>query len=229
MVTTTRGRRESDGAPRAAFAVQSEVICAIMKATHLNRLSARGLILIIVVTVMAIGLVTQHQELRRLRDFSQMQAQMLARQQEWATRAAAHLDLIGRYGIPYRYLEILAEQCATYDLDLEFMVGLMQIESNFNSNAQSHRNAYGLMQVRYSTARELDPGLSSFWQLYDPERNIELGTTYFRRLLDRYHGNYRMAALAYNRGPTRLDGEILVEAEISDRYYRLIRQAGIVN
>jgi soluble lytic murein transglycosylase len=203
------------------------VIREIMNATHLNRLSVRGLMLLLALAVMTAGLVTQHQEIRRLREYSTVQTEMLLRQQEWATRAASHLDLIGRYGIPYRYLEILAEECRTHDLSLEFMVGLMQIESNFNPNAQSTRNAYGLMQVRFPTALELDPGLDSFWQLYDPERNIKLGATYFRHLLDRYQGNYRMAALAYNRGPTRLDGEIMVEADISDRYYRLIRQAGM--
>ncbi|GEM_PF-1789626 len=229
MVTTTRGRRTSDRALRTAFAVLKEVIREIMTATHLDRLSLRGTALLLVLGVMTVGLVIQHQEIRRLRDFSLIQTDMLGRQQEWATRAATHLDLIGRYGIPYAYLEVLARQCTIHDLDLEFMVGLMQIESNFNPNAQSNRNAYGLMQVRFPTARELDPSLTSFWQLYDPVRNIRLGAEYFRGLLDRYHGNYRMAALAYNRGPTRLDDEILVEADISDRYYRLIRQAGIVD
>ncbi len=229
METIQQGRRAPDGARRAAFPVRGEVIREIMKATYLDRLKPRGTVLFLLISLMAIGLILQHQEITRLRDFSRVQADMLAGQQAWATRAASHLDLIGRYGIPYRYLETLAAECERHSLDLEFMVALMQVESHFNPNAQSNRDAYGLMQVRFPTAQDLDPALESFWQLYDPERNIRLGAEYFRHLLDRYAGDYRMAALAYNRGPSRLDGELMVEGDISDLYYRRIRQAGIVD
>jgi soluble lytic murein transglycosylase len=109
------------------------------------------------------------------------------------------------------------------------MVGLMQVESGFDPNAQSDKAAYGLMQVRFPTALEIDHNLQSYWQLFDPERNIRLGTAYFRRLLDRYNGDYRIAALAYNRGPSRLDDQILSQIELSDSYYRKIRAAGAIN
>jgi soluble lytic murein transglycosylase len=175
---------------------------------------------------MATVLFLQQQEIDRLRRLTAAQTEIVAEQQAWAATAVSHLELIRKYNIPYRYLEILADVSGELDLDLEFMVGLMQVESSFRQNAVSDRNAYGLMQVRMSTARALDPSIETFWQLYSPERNIRLGSTYFRQLLDRYDGDYRMASLAYNRGPTRLDGELSENMDISDHYYRRILTAG---
>lgn len=229
MVTTDGGRPGSGGGPRSAFTLIGEVINRAMEATQTGRLPFRQLVVFIVVAAMATGLVIQRQEINRLRTYYDAQVQVLVRQQQWATTAISHLELIRKYEIPYRYLETLAEVSNEFGLNLEFMIGLMQVESSFNPNAVSNKNAYGLMQVRLMTARELDPAIETFWQLYDPDRNIRLGATYFRKLLDRYDGDYRMAALAYNMGPTRLDGVISDNTYVSDRYYRKILTAGIVD
>ncbi len=197
-----------------------------MRYKQIDRPSIMRSIVFIGVAVLVSVLVLQQQEIDRLRKLSKTQTEIVAHHQTWATTAVSHLDLIRRYNIPYRYLEILAEVSREHDLDLEFMVGLMQVESSFNQNAVSDKDAYGLMQVRFSTALELDPTIETFWQLYSPERNIRLGSEYFRKLLDRYGGDYRMAALAYNRGPTRLDTELSDNIDISDHYYRKIRTAG---
>lgn len=197
--------------------------------TYLDRLHPRQWLAVALVAGLATLVVAQQQEIVRLERYVGHQSQLLAGQQRLAARAITHLELVRRYGIPYRYLEILADAAEEHDVDLEFMVGLMQVESNFNPNAQSHKSAYGLMQVRFPTAQELDPSLQSYWQLFDPQRNIRLGTAYFRKLLDHYGGDYRMAALAYNRGPSRLDDQILSQIRLSDSYYRKIRTAGAAN
>ena len=200
-----------------------------MKPSSVDRKSLGQWITLLAVAGMATLLIAQQQEIDRLRAFAGAQAEVLHHQQLWATRAASHLEILHRYDIPYHYLEVLADVSGEYDLDLEFMVGLMQVESAFDPSAMSDQDAYGLMQVRYPTAREIDPTLESFWQLYDPDRNIRLGAEYFRHLLDRYNGDYRIAAEAYNRGPTRLDGDLQANLDISDNYYRRIRAAGIID
>ena len=200
-----------------------------MKATSIDFRSIGQWIILLAVAASATLLIAQQQEIDRLDTIIETQSVVIRHQQQWETQAASHLEILRKYDIPYRYLEVMADASADHDLDLDFMVGLMQVESAFNPNAISNKAAYGLMQVRFPTAREIDPSLETFWQLFDPERNINLGVVYFRNLLDRYDGNYRIASEAYNRGPTRLDGDLQENLDISDHYYRKIRAAGIVD
>ncbi len=127
-----------------------------------------------------------------------------------------------KYRIPYQYLSLIRQECNRLDLDLDFMVALMRVESNYNANATSNRDARGLMQVQWPTATDVDSSLTSFWQLYTPEVNIRIGAEYFRYLLDRYNENYDRAAMAYNYGPARFD-ELWAEGEYSTRYPDMIR------
>ena len=117
------------------------------------------------------------------------------------------LALMRRYNVPAQYFYYVKTECREYDVDLEFALQMILIESGYDETAKSTANAHGLMQLRYPTAREVDPTLQSYWQLYDPRTNIRIGIAYFRALLDRYGGDYRSAAIAYNRGPTRYDLE----------------------
>jgi len=200
-----------------------------MKPTEFDPSIRRRTLVFLFVATLGTLLFVQQQQIGRLRDGVRVQEDLLAETSRLAARATAHLELIRRFGIPYDYLEVLADAASEHGLDLPFLVGLMQVESHFNPNARSEREAYGLMQVRFPTAQGLDPTLQSYWQLFEPDRNIRLGVSYFRSLLNRYGGDYRIAALAYNRGPTRLDSELLAEGDLPDRYYQRIKAAGIVN
>src|SRR5881296_3867039 len=84
---------------------------------------------------------------------------------------------------------------------------LVKIESNFNPKAKSKVGAIGYTQILPSTARLYEPGLTTT-QLYERGTNLRLGFRYLRDLLERYEGNpdakLRLALLAYNRGPARV-------------------------
>lgn len=77
---------------------------------------------------------------------------------------------------------------------------VMRQESAFRPCAVSTAGAMGLMQIMPSTAETL--GLAD---AFSPGQNVEAGARYLKQLLDRYHGDRRLALGAYNAGPNRVD------------------------
>ena len=77
-------------------------------------------------------------------------------------------------------------------------------ESQFDRKIVSRAGARGMMQLMPGTAREtagfIGVGYSPS-SLDDPQYNIQLGSWYFGRLMDRYQGSYPLAVAAYNAGP----------------------------
>ena len=89
------------------------------------------------------------------------------------------------------------------------VASLIRQESEFNPNAVSRANAYGLMQLLPSVGKSMarEEGLTKFqtFQLLDPETNIRLGTRYLRQMIDRFGGVEEYALAAYNAGPGAVD------------------------
>lgn len=103
-------------------------------------------------------------------------------------------------GGPERYESFVVEHSAKQSLSPELVRAVIQVESGFNPRARSPKGAMGLMQLMPATAREL-----GVVNPYDPEENIRGGTTYLRRLIDRYAGDVRLALAAYNAGSGAVD------------------------
>ena len=55
-----------------------------------------------------------------------------------------------------------------------------------------------------ATARWIEPGTSR-QELKNPQVNLRVGFKYLRSLIDRYHGNEKLALTAFNRGPGTVD------------------------
>lgn len=197
---------------RRVFRAGSSIPCAFLA----------GLLLCLLV-----ALCNESRQLRRIQDCVEIWEFVLSSQEEYIVELATDLGYLKRYPIPYDYFLLLKQYSQEYGLDLDFMLRLMCVESGFNLNARSSQGAHGLMQVKFSTAREIDSATKSFWQLYDPETNIRIGTAYFRQMLDRYNGDYRLAALAYNCGPTLLEERMALGHDLDASYFERIRSVGI--
>lgn len=84
-----------------------------------------------------------------------------------------------------------------------FALAIAKNESGFRQGAVSDAGARGVMQLMPGTARGLgvDP--------YDLSGNISGGVEYLRQQLEKFNGDFRLAAAAYNAGPgavSRYDG-----------------------
>ncbi len=103
---------------------------------------------------------------------------------------------------------IITEQAHIHNLDPLLIIALIQVESTFNTNAQSHKGAKGLMQLLPDTAqyinKKIDKGIPSNSNLFDAEINIKLGTAYMEYLLNKTNGNLEYALTAYNMGPANM-------------------------
>lgn len=124
-----------------------------------------------------------------------------------ADRAAGILDVSTRFGVPSPLATIIFDAALSEGLDPELAFRLVRVESNFNPRARSSANAFGLAQVQLPTARHYEPRITEA-ELFEPRRNLRIGFRYLHDLSTRYGDDMRLALLAYNVGPARLD-EIL--------------------
>jgi soluble lytic murein transglycosylase len=93
-------------------------------------------------------------------------------------------------------------------LDPYLVASLIRQESEFNPGAVSRANALGLMQllpkVGSAVAKQEKLRHFSSDQLFTPEVNLQLGTRYFREMVDKF-GAFEYALAAYNAGTNRVD------------------------
>ncbi|HEX4763867.1 MAG TPA: transglycosylase SLT domain-containing protein [Usitatibacter sp.] len=138
-----------------------------------------------------------------------------------ADRTMQLVDFAQRYPVPHR--DALTAAARQWNLDPALVYSIIRQESRFMPEARSRVGATGLMQLMPATAKWVarqipvhpyNPGM-----LRQPETNIQMGTYYFRRVLDDL-GHPTLAVAAYNAGPGRarrwrderaLEGAIYVE------------------
>ena len=116
-------------------------------------------------------------------------------------------DLALRF--PVTYSDQVLNNASLQSLDPAVVFGLMRQESMLDKNAQSPVGARGLMQIMPDTGRQIARKLNEPWSsadsLFNPDTNIKYGTFYYKQLLNRFNGNFALAAAAYNAGPNRVN------------------------
>jgi len=108
------------------------------------------------------------------------------------------------FGIPVRLSEAILGASDRNNMPPSLIFRVVRVESAFNPRATSYVGAVGLMQVKPSTARTVNPTVTRD-QLYDIDINLDIGQQYLKMLIDRYDGDTVRALAAFNAGPTRHD------------------------
>ena len=97
-------------------------------------------------------------------------------------------------------LKIVNKLAPKYKIDSNLAMAFIAVESNFNAQATSPKNAQGLMQLIPETAQRF--GVKD---AYKAEENIKGGLAYLRWLLAYYKGDVELVAAAYNAGEGAVD------------------------
>ncbi|PKY11821.1 transglycosylase [Acidithiobacillus marinus] len=137
---------------------------------------------------------------------SQAEAAKQAAQLVRATRIKRITRLAGPYA---RQVVLSARQFHVRPL---LVASVLYVENGGDYTGSASRissaGAIGPMQLMPLTAQVLSVNPD------DVRQNIRGGTLFLHRMLDRFHGNVRLALLAYNEGPTAVaSGNICPQAE----------------
>lgn len=118
-------------------------------------------------------------------------------------------DIVLRKIYPITYQEYVEKYSIQNDVDKYMIYAIIKAESNFKPEVKSQSKAIGLMQLLEETAVEMSNSIENQTvteeELYQPEINIKLGTSYYAYLLKHYKGNNILALTAYNAGMGNVD------------------------
>jgi hypothetical protein len=144
-------------------------------------------------------------------DFQRLQIERLERAYKYSAKYGIGADLAASI-----YDIALAE-----NVDPNLAFELVRVESGFHARAVSPVGALGYTQLMPATARLLQPGITRD-RIFDRDTNLRLGFRFFRTLVNHYHGDVRLALLAYNRGPGTVDRLIKAGADPGNGYAQLV-------
>jgi soluble lytic murein transglycosylase len=105
---------------------------------------------------------------------------------------------------PTSYKDTVFKYSKKYNLDPYLVFSVINVESKFDSFAESPKGARGLMQVTPQTGKYIAELLGEKEykneNLYDPETNIRYGCFYLSKLNNDFGGNMDCVLAAYNGG-----------------------------
>jgi soluble lytic murein transglycosylase len=111
---------------------------------------------------------------------------------------------------PMRWKPLAEAAGNKYDVKPELVFSIIRQESSFNPQARSHADAFGLMQLIPEMAKRAEAvtgiQLKAHEDLYQPEINIPLGTSFLRTTLDRWQGAFIPTVASYNASERAVSG-----------------------
>lgn len=112
------------------------------------------------------------------------------------------VKLFAQTTYPLRYIEIVEENAAEFEIDEPLLYALIKAESGFNKDAVSAVGAKGLTQITPETFEWLQTKTGENLEddaLFEPEISVYYGACFLDMLLDEF-GNTETALAAYHAG-----------------------------
>lgn len=118
--------------------------------------------------------------------------------------------------------DYIRELCEEYDVPMELVIAMIEIESGYRSDIVSKTSDYGLMQINTVNHKRLRSilGVTDF---LDPFQNVLCGIYMISGHLVDTDGNVELALMQYNRGPAGAL-ELWNEGVYSIPYSRMISE-----
>ena len=105
---------------------------------------------------------------------------------------------------PVDFTELVEAASSKWGVPKALVFAIIRQESAFNVRARSTADAFGLMQLIPSTARQTARkhkiSYRNYRDLYRPPKNVLLGTAHLKSLLTRYNNSFVFSVAAYNAG-----------------------------
>lgn len=105
---------------------------------------------------------------------------------------------------PLAYVDLIHKYSKEYNIDPYLIAAIINVESRYDKNAISSKEARGLMQISPITgnwaAEELSIEGFDLEKLFEPEINIRIGSWYLKVLEEEFDGNLQLILAAYNGG-----------------------------
>lgn len=110
---------------------------------------------------------------------------------------------------PLAYSDLYARYTNGKAISQSYAMAISRQESAWNPTARSPVGASGLMQIMPGTATHTVKmfniaGYRNASQLFDPETNINIGTSYLQYVYQQFGNNRIFSSAAYNAGPGRV-------------------------
>lgn len=158
-------------------------------------------------------------------------AAVIAREWDWPSQTIITLAKIRQWNdlelrFPLDHKQQVVRQANDHGIDSAWIYAILRQESAFATNARSSAGALGLMQLMPRTAREIATKVQhqaiESKDLFLPQINIKLGTTYLTQVYQDLQENPVLATAAYNAGPRRVKNWLPDEAQATDVWIETI-------
>jgi soluble lytic murein transglycosylase len=110
-----------------------------------------------------------------------------------------------RLAYPKAFADVVTKHCRANKVPEALQWAIMREESSFYPRAESFANALGLTQMMMKTAGRFAKWPVTREALFDPDKNVEIGSRFLAFLLDHYDGAVPLVISGYNAGEGGVD------------------------